>query len=334
LKNIDVIFGHYGRFIFIPRQRGDLLVFDWLVIFVVAIHLVAVNLAAAGPVLAALVEWYGTRRGRPAIVIAAFALAKWSLAAAVLGFSLGLLALAAITIWQPGGDSAYLAAIKQVTSGRWWFTAGEIVFYFVCLTAYVLLWRRLERFRLAQRAIALAAGTNLLYHFPALFTMLSILVERPELHGKTLDRQLYLRLLFDAETLARVLHVWLASIAVSGLALAGIAVRLNRQSNTDDFASVAKLGGRISLVATLLQVPGGVWVLTTLPESQQQSLMGDSLVCTALFGASIAAALALMHQLSMLSLGDATKKRIGVTALLMVCVVLLMTATLHIARGL
>lgn len=308
-------------------------VVDWLLILVVGVHLLAVNLAAAGPIVAPLVEWRGTRRGRAAYGAAVLGLAKWSVGAAVIGFGLGLLALAALTIWQPGSDSQYFAAIRQVTPSRWWFTAGEIFFYFACMAVYVLLWRRMMRFRAAHRALAVAAGTNLLYHFPALFTMLAILVERPELHGQTLDRALYLKLLLDPETLSHVLHVWLASFAVAGLALAWIAERLGRRDGEADAAAAATLGGRISLAATMLQVPVGVWVILTLPEGQQQRTMGDDWVCTGMFGASVALALALMHQLAMLSLGDVTKVRIRCAALLMAAVVLLMTATLHLARG-
>ncbi|MCC7086193.1 MAG: hypothetical protein IT427_14415 [Pirellulales bacterium] len=307
--------------------------FDWLVILVVAAHFLAVNLAAAGPIVSPLVEWHGTRRGQLALVAAALRLAQWSIVAAGIGFGLGLLAMAAVTIWHPDGDATYLTAVKQVTPSRWWFTAGEVGFYFVCMGAYVVLWPRLERFRLAHRFIALAAGMNLLYHFPALFTMISILIERPALHGRVLDRRLYLQLLFDSETLARVTHVWLASLAAAGLALAWIAERLGRQSRVENVLSVVTLGGRIALAATLLQVPVGVWVLVTLPESQQQRVMGGDLACSALFGASVIAALALMQQLAMLSLGDATKKRIRSTALLMAVVVFLMTATLQLARG-
>lgn len=308
-------------------------VLDWLLIVLVAVHLLAVNLAAAGPIVAVLAEWRGTRRRQVALDMAAFGLAKWSILAATIGFGLGLLALAALTVWHPGDDSAYFAAIKQVTPGRWWFTGGEIIFYLVCMAGYVLLWRRLARSRFAHRAIAVAAGSNLLYHFPALFTILSLLVDRPELHGRTLDRSLYLKLLFDAETLARVLHVWLASFAVAGMALAWMGLRLAREEDNPDGRMVATFGGCIALVVTLLQVPVGVWVLLTLPEGQQQQTMGGNVVCTALFASSFVTALALMHQLAMLSLGDATKKRIGTASLLMAAVVLLMTATLHLARA-
>jgi hypothetical protein len=319
----------------VSRQRGvnDLTGFDWFLVVLVAIHLLAVNLAAAGPMVAPLAELRGTRRRLPEFDVAALGLAKCSILAAAIGFGLGLLALAALTIWSPVGESAYFAAIRQVTLSRWWFTGGEILFYFVCMAAYVLLWRRLARFRLAHRAIAVAAGANLLYHFPALFTILSLLVERPELHEKSLDRQLYLKLLFDAETLARVFHVWLASFAVAGVVLAWIGLRATRRQENGDGRAVATFGGRVALVVTLLQVPVGVWVSITLPEAQQQRAMGGNVLCTALFGASIIMALALMHQLAMLSLGDATKKRVGLASLLMAGVVLLMTATLHLARA-
>jgi hypothetical protein len=85
-------------------------------------------------------------------------------------------------------------------------------------------------------------------------------------------------------------------------------------------------------VATTAQILVGVWVLFELPPAMQNQVLGEDLTATALFGASIVAALGLMHHLSVVALGDVSRRVVGRAALLIVLVVLLMVATLHRAR--
>jgi hypothetical protein len=299
---------------------------QWLLIILVAVHLVAVNLAGAGPLVAMWMEWRGTRRNRPELWDVAHTLAKCSLAAAGVGVALGLLALAAITTPDAaGGHTDYTSALKQVTPDRWWFTGAEVVFYLVCMTAYVVLLRRPQLWRWVHRTLAIAAGTNLLYHFPALFTILAIVPTRLALIGVPLERSLYRQLLVDPETLARVAHVWLAT--------GWIGWRQAQQAAGDSVVSAATSGGRLALITTMLQIPVGVWVLMTLPQAQQDRLLGGDPLCSALLGISILASLALMHQLAMLALGDNSRSRLITPTALMGGVILLMTAALQCARS-
>lgn len=316
---------------------------EFALIFLIAVHLLAVNLAGAGPLLAMLVEWRGTANGSPQQVEAARRLAVWSIVAGALGMAIGLVTLWVLVVHEGGEQSRYWAAVKQVTPGRLGFTGAEIVFYFVCMGLYVGLWRRMSRIRWAHRVLAIAAATNLLYHFPALFTILAILPTRPELAGQMLDRKLYLKLLLDGETLSRVAHVWLASLSVAGVALGWLAHRIEAATrdpsatdpHTDETTGARKaglFGWRVALGATTLQIPVGAWVLTMLPSSAQDQVMGDNLICSGLFVLSIVGALALMHQLAMLALGDIQRGRIRIAAALIAGVVLLMTATLQLMR--
>jgi len=301
-----------------------------LIIFVAA-HLLAVNLAGAGPLVAAWIDWRGARRAEPEVATtAARTLMWWSIGAAVGGMGLGGAALAQFIYWPPHTHRWYWWYVEQeITETRWWFVGGEIVFYFVCTIAAAVIWRRPGRLPWLRRLLATAAGTNLLYHFPALFTILAIMFERRDHRGLPLDRQLYWHFLLQAETIARVLHVWLSSLAVAGLSLCWIG---SRGGPADSTASgrVAVNGAWVSLGATLLQIPVGVWILTVLPEGRTQRILSSAPI----FWPAIFVALALMHQLAMLSIGDLSRRRLSTATLLIVVVVVLMTATLYSSRPL
>ncbi len=97
--------------------------------------------------------------------------------------------------------------------------------------------------------------------------------------------------------------------------------------------AAAVVGGRIALASTLLQIPLGIWALTTLPSPQQDRVLGGNATCTLLLGSSVLASFALLHQLAMLALGDARRNRLIATTILMTGIILLMTATLQLARS-
>ncbi len=313
--------------------------FDFVLILLVAAHLLAVNLAAAGPLVAVVEEWRARRYGDSEGDAAARTLARWSLWGAIVGVTLGLVAMAAVTLLPAMVDGDYLTALKQVPKARWWFTGAEVVFYLACMGAYVGLWTKLANHRVWHRLLAVLASTNLLYHFPALFTILAVVGTRPRLHQQPLTRGLYLQLLGDAEVLSRVVHVCLASFAVAGLALAcigGSRLTLDPPAlaeATMKLPRAAMHGARWALACSLLQIPVGIWVLLALPAGQQERVLGGDWLGTLLLGISILAALALLHQLAMLSLGDVTLPRLKLTAALMVAIVLMMTGTLHVSRA-
>ena len=73
-----------------------------------------------------------------------------------------------------------------------------------------------------------------MYHFPPLFAVVSTLSGRPDLWGKSLDtRQFYWSLALDGETLSRVVHHWLAAIAVAAM----IGLLLARRGEADAAAA-------------------------------------------------------------------------------------------------
>ena len=138
----------------------------------VAAHLLLVDVAMAGPLMCVWLEWRETRfadRSAGLIGKTLAGLVQWTLAG---GIVLGGLLLA-IRWWMD--DRTYFSAVATIPVGRLWFGLGELLFFYGCMGGYVALWNRWRSHRLAHRALAIAAATNLLLHFPALFTMISVI---------------------------------------------------------------------------------------------------------------------------------------------------------------
>jgi len=112
------------------------------------------------------------------------------------------------------------------------------------------------------------------------------------------------------------------------------ALRSSRQEKKKEAAHrVAVWGGRIALVPTLIQIPVGLWILFQLPDPVRDQFMGQDLVCTAMLGLSVFGALGLMHFLSSIALGDASRRKLMLAMSLMFLVVLLMSGGIHRAKS-
>ena len=73
-------------------------------------------------------------------------------------------------------------------------------------------------------------------------------------------------------------------------------------------------------------LPVGVWLVTQLPASQQQSLLGSDPLTTLLLGLSVMTALWLMHLLAAAAFGETDRKTSGRSVAVMLLIVTLMTA--------
>ena len=303
-----------------------------LEVVVLSAHLLAVNVATAAPFVCVWCEWRSTRHGDAALRAVGRRLARDCVLLFLAGTALGLAELGWL-FWR--SDPADLEALRTMPVSRWWFGGLELLIYLGCMLAYWYGYDRWQR-RGWQRLLAIAAGTNLGYHFPALFTIVSLVGERPELWGQTIE---FRELLVDRETLARVAHFWLASFVVTGvLAMRPWrAISSNREalSRGDTWIEVPPsdderatfCGARLALVATTLQMPLGIWLLTTLPRASQNLVMGRSMLATGLLIAAVLASLGLMHLLASLALGDVELRLVRRAALLLVAIVTLMVGT-------
>ncbi len=311
---------------------------DLALILIFTVHLLAADLAMAGPLVAIWLEWRATKRGDALAGEVGRRLAVWSFAGLIIGPVLGLAIVGGLG-WLEA--PAYREAFGRVPAGRWWAAVGEIAFNLVCLGLYAGLWNWFARRRWLHRLLAVLAATNFMYHFPPLFTMISEMSLRPDLKGKVLDVSLYRQLMLEGDVLSRVVHHWLSAIAVAATAAMMLGVHDRKRSamggaanggGVENQYALARRAARVALFVTMLQVAVGAWVLIALPEAMQSQLLGEDWLATGLFGASVIAALWLMHQLSILMLGRVSRVGVFRAAISLVVVVGMMVATLHRAR--
>jgi hypothetical protein len=311
---------------------------DLLLILLFAVHLLAANLAMAGPLVAIWLEWRATKRGDVLAGEIGRRLAIWSIVGLVAGALLGLAIVAGLGWLEP---PAYREAFDRVPAGRWWSAVGEVAFYLICIGLYAGLWNWFARLRWLHRLLAVLAVTDFMYHFPPLFAMISEMSLRPDLKGKVLDASLYRQLMLEGDVLSRVVHHWLSAVAIAAIATMILAMHgkqrpiaegANSAEIADDRNALVQRAARVALFATMLQIAVGAWVLIAMPDVMQNQLLGEDWLATGLFGASVIAALWLMHQLSILMLGRISRPAVYRSAISLVIVVCLMVATLHRAR--
>jgi hypothetical protein len=247
----------------------------------------------------------------------------------VVGGVFGL--LVAAFFWNDAYHDLMHVFMYKIKWGAW-----ELLFSLVIMSVYaVLIARGAPRSlagKLGRASLAVLTGTNLLYHFPVLFIVISEVaggyLDMPE----KVDAAIFRGLMTESSVLARSVHFWLASFAVTGVALISHGKCLLRKDEASDAGSrIAIWGARIALVPTVLQILVGVWVLSVLPPLMQQRLMGRDLLVASAFGLSIIGALWLMHQLSAVAFGDTKPRTLKIAVHLMYAVVILMTFTSRLA---
>jgi hypothetical protein len=309
-------------------------VFEAAVVVLLAAHLVLVNVAMMGPLFSVCLDWRSCRSGDADIQRAALTMARLATWGLTGGIALGL-ALLGIRYWFD--DGAYLDAVSALPRSRLWFAGFELLFFFACMGAYTGLWHRWRRWRFAHSLLAVAAATNLLMHFPALFVIISVVDSRVELQSAPIDSAEFRRLLVDGEVLSRVVHVWLAAVVVTGAILMKLGLRFSGEEPSPGATRLIRGGALAALVACLLQVPVGFWVTLEMPEAARAPLMGGDLWSMGLFLASLGLALVLLQLLAAVALGDVDRKPIyrslAALALLMVLMVATRTRADRFARG-
>ena len=291
-------------------------------------HLLCVNVAAGGPILCVWLElWRGDAVARPA---AAY-LGRMSLVALILGGALGM--AMGWLLWTPD----YRALWTGPLAYKLHWGAAELVVSLALAVIYWLLVRRQggtsRGARFGRGAVALLNGTNLLYHFPSLFVVAGKLAAAGVTSGETIRGAEFRRLAWTAEAPALSIHVILASVAVAGVALLGLALKWQRHDEPPaDVARVAMWGSRWALGASLAQLPVGLWTLAVLPAEMQANLMGSHAWGTALFVAALLAVFWLLRDLAGVALGETTRALMIRSMTAMLVVVSLMTAMQQTAR--
>jgi hypothetical protein len=305
-------------------------VLELLITLLLAAHLLATNVAGAAPLVCI---WLHRREMRGGDAVAGN-VGRRLAADAITLFAVGmLLGVALLGVLWVQGDSRYLHALAQVPLRKYWFALAELVFSLACMGGYLFLWERARNQPNWHALLGVLAASNTLYHFPPLMIVLSVVSVRIELSQLVLDAPAFRKLLVEPEVISRAAHVWLASLAVSGIAVMGLSLRPGKLAeHAVAAARVAAGGARLALVATLLQLPLGIWVLLTLEGPARNNLMGEDLLGTGLLLISILASLGLMHALATVALGEVSRQSIVRCMLLLVLVVGLMTGVLRRIR--
>ena len=144
-----------------------------LLVLVLSAHLLATNLAGAAPLVA---MWLDRRQARRSDSLAG-EIGRYLLGQSLIWLTVGI-ALGAATlglVWLVEWETFYDAA-RRLPAARYWWGVPELVFYYVCVAAYLYLWKSPSTAWLVglRRFLGLLAATNVLYHFPLLFTVISV----------------------------------------------------------------------------------------------------------------------------------------------------------------
>jgi len=290
-------------------------------------HLLCVNVAAGAPILCVWLEWRGDALARR---VAAY-LGRMGLVTLVAG---GLFGLAIGWLkWSP----AYCELWTGPLAYKLHWGAAELVFSLVLAVVYWLLvggkGGTSAGSRIGRGLVALLNGTNLLYHFPPLFAVASKLYETGQTAGATIRGAQFRQLAWSGEAPALAIHVILASVAVAGVMLLGLALRwLHHDKPPADVARIATWGSRWALGASLVQLPVGLWTLMVLPAESQASLMGTQVMGTMLFLGAMLTMFWLLRELTGVALGEATRPAMIRSMTAMLVVVSLMTAMQQAVR--
>jgi hypothetical protein len=299
------------------------MVTELAITLLLALHLVCVNAAAGGPLVALWLDWRGAR-GDEAAAKAARYLADCSVLGLVAGALVGL--VIGWLSWNAAYESLWLGPLRYKAQ----VAAIEAAFSLLLLFGWrVWLPGRAggKQWAAALRGfVALLASTNLLYHFPALFAVAARLYDQGQTAGPTLRGAGFRELMRVGETPALIVHVALASVAVAGALLLGLAIAWQRRGEAKDAARLAVFGGRCALVPTLLQLPVGLWALAALAPQSQVQLLGGSATGILLFVAATVAALWLTRELAGVAMGETSQATLARAIVSLVVTIVLMTA--------
>lgn len=300
---------------------------QFLIVLTLAAHLICMNVCSAGPLLTVWLERRYRRTQDPAANQLGIQLTRTVLWTFFVGIGFGFL-LAGL-IWM-SGNRAFFDALPAFSHKIWW-GVWELLTYLAAVVGYLCLWPR-ERASATRtyfhRFLAIFAATNLLYHFPPLFTAMA------NYQNATPDAEVtpaqFRQIIFSHEVMSISTHFLMASIAVAG---ATVMLLGRRAALGESKVTWPVIGGaRIALVATACQFMIGMWVVLTLQPESQERVMGGNVIATGCLVISVGLSFDLLNRLSSIAFGQITDKAIRFAVGHMVTIVLLMSATLWLAQ--
>ena len=185
------------------------------------LHYLLVAIAAAGVLLLCFVDWRWARKPITAESQRASVQRRFlrqfhllTIAALAAGLVTGL------TLWYLYDNSPATSIKFQLAAGvralyqeRGLSLLGSLFFSFLCHAVVYQQWQTEVRRNPLQpaswpRVVLLLSATNLLYHFPLWFVMVSLLAQRGTVDETSFARANYYQLLHDGELSARLFHHW------------------------------------------------------------------------------------------------------------------------------
>jgi hypothetical protein len=141
--------------------------------------------------------------------------------------------------------------------------------------------------------------------------------------------------LADPTFVPRLLHFVLAAVSMAGALLAWVAVRrAGKGGDPESNGAMARYGIRAALIATVLQLADGFWLLLALPEGVLRSFMRGGAPTMVPLTLGILAGLGLLVLLAQTHDPLAQPKRVRRVAELLVGTIVLMIVTRHQVRDL
>lgn len=302
----------------------------WLYIILLSLHLAAMNVAGGAPLVSCWLEWRERKAG-PIVRAAADYLAIAALVSLLAGVLLGL-GIVGLR-WSP----AFVELWTGPMARKMYWGLGELAFSLILAIAY-LAWRRNSATptsftRSARMLLPLLSGTNLLYHFPALFLVASRLAEDGITSGRSLTAAEFRREMLSGTTPAMIVHIVLASLAGAGIALLGLVLRWQRHGRpSGDVQTLSRSAALLALLPTVLQILVGIWILVSMGSFTQSRIMGGSLTAAICFMVGILTAFWLMQLLAALAFGEAERSLMIKSMAAFLATIFLMTAAWHSAR--
>lgn len=292
-----------------------------------SVHLLAMNLASAGPLLGIWL-WGQDKTLDPQRKNVGLQLVGLSIGALLLGAVLGL------AQWYLFRQSGWEEAVGKLPSRALWFGLLELLFSLICMLGCLGCWRARRNGRWLHACLAVLSGSNLLYHFPPLMTVLSRVSRDPNWAGaEVLDRAALLPLMKRPEVLALTAHFTLASIAVAAVTVLWLRGRANgSDARSPAERRITRGSAWWAFAATVGQVPVGLWMILALPKAEMSSMMGESMVASLGLIGGLLLTFVFLQRLLTIAIGEVTPQDLRSTVWVLVLLVLVMTITLKGTR--
>jgi hypothetical protein len=300
----------------LPGPAG---LFQILLVATFVIHLVFVNLVVGGSVVAAAAALF--RKDAASRRISRF-LTEVNAWAVSLAITFGVAPLLFLQVLH--GRFFYAATV--LVAWRW---LGMLV---LLLAAYYLTYVAKYGLRAGKSAAVPLTLSALLYlAIAATQVAVHLLYVQPERWGPLADG--VTGLFTDPAFAPRFLHFVLAGISTAAMLLAWKEVRKEPAAGeTETATAVARLGVKVALVATVLQILDGAWLTVALPGPVLVGLMKGGGSTMGPFAAGITASLLLVVVLSGITEPLAQRSRVRHALELILGTMILMTVTRHQVR--